>query len=254
MEKELRPILRTAMSQRRFKRLVGVKLALPKRDPFRKPVPQTAIARVIIVLRTGASGAGRCGVPVGNGFPAVRQQDFTHRASRRPKSGMTCSSGRRRRNSETAAEAVFKGDFSGRILAFDIAAADPYPELVRERRRGRPISPFAAHTAAIARTAGALLATRQCHTHRAHGCCCDQSVGSLVRPKTRTDFAFQHLSTGVAPFYTNLLSTPSWRPGGGAIPLLYSPTRCSPTAILTGRPKKSPREGALKSASMIELV
>jgi hypothetical protein len=38
---------------------------------------------------------------------------------------MTCSSCRRRRNSETAAEAIFKGDFSGRILAFDIAAAGP---------------------------------------------------------------------------------------------------------------------------------
>src|ERR1039457_3018979 len=36
-----------------------------------------------------------------------------------------------------------------------------------------------------------------------------QSVGSSVRPETRTDFAFQHLSTGVAPFYTNLLATPN---------------------------------------------
>ena len=36
MEKELCPILRTALSQRRFKRLVGVKLAFSKRDPFRK--------------------------------------------------------------------------------------------------------------------------------------------------------------------------------------------------------------------------
>src|ERR1022692_902848 len=37
MENELRLILCTAMSPRRCKRLTGVKLALPKRDPFRKP-------------------------------------------------------------------------------------------------------------------------------------------------------------------------------------------------------------------------
>src|ERR1017187_9364538 len=38
---------------------------------------------------------------------------------------MTCSSCRRRRISETAAEAIFKGVCSGPILAFDIAAAGP---------------------------------------------------------------------------------------------------------------------------------
>ena len=38
--------------------------------------------------------------------------------------------------------------------------------------------------------------------------CSELGVGSSVRPKSRTDFAFQHLSTGVAPFYTNLLATP----------------------------------------------
>src|SRR5450631_1676187 len=46
------------------------------------------------------------------------------------------------------------------------------------------------------------------HRHQANGHWRGQSVGSSVIPKTFTDFAFQYLSTGVAPFYTNLLATP----------------------------------------------
>jgi len=69
-------------------------------------------------------------------------------------------SGRRRRAIEAAAEAMFKEDFVGRILAFDSDAARSYADLVSEqRRRGRPISQFDAQIAAIARTAGATLAT-----------------------------------------------------------------------------------------------
>jgi len=69
--------------------------------------------------------------------------------------------GRRRRNIEAAADAMFKEEFSGRILAFDSAAARPYAELVNDRRRhGRPISQFDAQIAAIARVAGAFVATR----------------------------------------------------------------------------------------------
>jgi toxin FitB len=69
--------------------------------------------------------------------------------------------GRRRRNIEAAADAMFKEEFSGRILAFESAAARPYAELVNDRRRrGRPISQFDAQIAAIARVAGASVATR----------------------------------------------------------------------------------------------
>jgi predicted nucleic acid-binding protein len=58
--------------------------------------------------------------------------------------------GRRRRNIETAADTMFKEEFSGRILAFDSAAARRYAELVNDRRRrGRPISQFGAQIAAI---------------------------------------------------------------------------------------------------------
>ena len=70
-------------------------------------------------------------------------------------------SGRRRRNIEAAADAMFKEDFAGRILAFDSAATRPFAELVNERRhRGRPISQSDAQIAAIARVAGASVATR----------------------------------------------------------------------------------------------
>jgi predicted nucleic acid-binding protein len=69
--------------------------------------------------------------------------------------------GRRRRNIEAAAGAMFEEEFSGRILAFDSTAARPYAELVNERySRGLPISQFDAQIAAIARAAGASVATR----------------------------------------------------------------------------------------------
>ena len=69
--------------------------------------------------------------------------------------------GRRRRAVEGAAEAMFQEDFAGRILPFNSRAARPYADLVAERRRrGRPISQFDAQIAAIARVAGATLATR----------------------------------------------------------------------------------------------
>jgi predicted nucleic acid-binding protein len=69
--------------------------------------------------------------------------------------------GRRRRAIEEAAEAMFREDFAARVLPFDREAARPYAELVNERRRrGRPISQFDAQIAAIARAAGAVVATR----------------------------------------------------------------------------------------------
>jgi predicted nucleic acid-binding protein len=69
--------------------------------------------------------------------------------------------GRRRRELETAATAMFADDLGGRILAFDTDAARPYAQIASDRRRaGRPISHFDAQIAAIARTTGASLATR----------------------------------------------------------------------------------------------
>lgn len=69
--------------------------------------------------------------------------------------------GRRRKAFETAAEAMFREDFGGRILAFASDAALPYARIAVERRRaGRPISQADAQIAAIARSAGAALATR----------------------------------------------------------------------------------------------
>ncbi len=59
------------------------------------------------------------------------------------------------------ADATFREDFAGRILAFDEDAARAFPTIAAIRRaRGRPISEFDAQIAAIARSRGAILATR----------------------------------------------------------------------------------------------
>ena len=69
--------------------------------------------------------------------------------------------GKRRTVLESALLAMFDEDFTGRILPFDAGAAPAYVDIVSERRSlGRPISQFDAQIAAIARQAGAKLATR----------------------------------------------------------------------------------------------
>jgi hypothetical protein len=69
--------------------------------------------------------------------------------------------GRRRRLLEAAAEAMFREDFAGRVLPFASDAAPLYALIAVERRRiGRPISQFDAQIAAIARSSGATIATR----------------------------------------------------------------------------------------------
>lgn len=69
--------------------------------------------------------------------------------------------GRRRTALEGALLAMFAEDFAGRILPFDAGAVPAYVEIVSTRRSsGRPISQFDAQIAAIARQAGAALATR----------------------------------------------------------------------------------------------
>lgn len=69
--------------------------------------------------------------------------------------------GRRRTAFEAAAGAMFSKDFSGRIIAFGSDAAIHYARIATARHRtGRPISHFDAQIAAIARSAGAAIATR----------------------------------------------------------------------------------------------
>ncbi len=69
--------------------------------------------------------------------------------------------GRRRAALERAVEGMFEEDFAGRILSFDGAAAHAYAAISSGRRKaGHPISQFDALIAAIARSRGAAVATR----------------------------------------------------------------------------------------------
>ena len=68
--------------------------------------------------------------------------------------------GRRKRDLDAAARKIL-ALFAGRILPFDSAAAAAYADIVSERRRiGRPIDSFDAQIAAITRSRGLTLATR----------------------------------------------------------------------------------------------
>lgn len=69
--------------------------------------------------------------------------------------------GRRRDNLCNAVTTIFDEDFAGRVLGFDDQAADVYADIAASRKQaGRPISQFDAMIAAIARSCGAVLATR----------------------------------------------------------------------------------------------
>ncbi|MEX0824083.1 MAG: type II toxin-antitoxin system VapC family toxin [Woeseia sp.] len=69
--------------------------------------------------------------------------------------------GRRRNRIAIAAKAMFAEDFNDRILAFNSDAAAAYADIaVARRASGRPISQFDAQIAAIARSGGAAVATR----------------------------------------------------------------------------------------------
>jgi len=69
--------------------------------------------------------------------------------------------GKRRDAIASAATEMFEHDFGGRILVFGSEAAAAYAVVAAARRRaGRPISAFDAQIAAIARSNGAKLATR----------------------------------------------------------------------------------------------
>lgn len=69
--------------------------------------------------------------------------------------------GKRRSSLQSAVEAMFAEDFAGRILPFDCEAARVFPQIAFVRRAlGRPVTQFDAQNAAIARTRGAAIATR----------------------------------------------------------------------------------------------
>ena len=69
--------------------------------------------------------------------------------------------GRRRRRLTSIAEAIFAGDFDGRILPFDAAAAIEYAAVVLQRQASRhPISMADAQIAAVCRVHDCTLATR----------------------------------------------------------------------------------------------
>ena len=76
--------------------------------------------------------------------------------------GMATMPDGKRRNALTAElENMLTADFAGRILPFDSVAARAFAILASERRqKGRPISQADAQIAAIARSRGAVLATR----------------------------------------------------------------------------------------------
>ena len=60
-----------------------------------------------------------------------------------------------------AAKAMFDQDFANHVIAFDRACAEAYAEIAgRRRTQGKPISQFDAMIAAVARSRGATLATR----------------------------------------------------------------------------------------------
>jgi predicted nucleic acid-binding protein len=69
--------------------------------------------------------------------------------------------GKRRAKLLAEAEAMFAEDFAGRTLPFDEDAARAFSEIAAGRRgKRRPMAEFDAQIAAIARSRGATLATR----------------------------------------------------------------------------------------------
>lgn len=71
------------------------------------------------------------------------------------------AAGRRRAALASAIEAMLREDFAGRVLPFDSAAARTYAEIAASRRAtGRPVAQADAQIAAIARSRGMALATR----------------------------------------------------------------------------------------------
>lgn len=107
-----------------------------------KPTPDSAVARWMIRER------GR-----GLFTTAVSEAEIIYGITILP-------DGRRKRELEVAAQAIF-ALFAGRIFPFDSAAAREFALIVADRRRaGRPIEGFDAQIAAIARSRNMSVATR----------------------------------------------------------------------------------------------
>ena len=88
--------------------------------------------------------------------------------------------GKRRSALAVEIENMLGEDFSGRILPFDSPAAVAFAEIAAERRQaGRPISQADAQIAAIARSRGAALATRNVPDFEGCGV-------EIINPWTRT--------------------------------------------------------------------
>lgn len=69
--------------------------------------------------------------------------------------------GRRREELTAAARPIFEIEMAGRILSFDSDAALAYPEIAAHRRQmGQPVAQIDGQIAAITRSRGAQLATR----------------------------------------------------------------------------------------------
>ena len=69
--------------------------------------------------------------------------------------------GSRKQALSAAIQAIFEEDFDGRLLSFDSDAADLYATIAISRKgAGKQISQFDAMIAAVTRSAGATLATR----------------------------------------------------------------------------------------------
>ena len=84
----------------------------------------------------------------------VTQAEILFGVSKLPK-------GKRKQDLAAIVDAIFEEDFRGRLLPFDGPAAVAFASICSNRARlGRPISQFDAQIAAIARSRGASLATR----------------------------------------------------------------------------------------------
>jgi predicted nucleic acid-binding protein len=69
--------------------------------------------------------------------------------------------GKRRQHLAKVVEEIFAEDFAGRVLPFDQESAREFAKIVARRKpAGRPISQFDAMIAAIARSRGGAVATR----------------------------------------------------------------------------------------------
>lgn len=107
-----------------------------------KPAPDPAVARWMVRER------GR-----GLFTTAVSEAEIVYGIAILP-------DGRRKRELEAAAQGIFTL-FAGRIFLFDSTAARMFAQIVSDRRRaGRPIADFDAQIAAITRSRGMSLATR----------------------------------------------------------------------------------------------